>query len=128
MLRDQLIDPLFPECPIRNVLSRIGDKWTLLALLVLEGTESPMRFKELQRAIPDISEKMLATTLRNLEADGLILRTAYAEVPPRVEYCLTERSITLMPLLNNLVNWSLDNFSAIMNDRKKFTTLAAGRK
>ena len=56
MLRDQLIDPLFPECPIRNVLSRIGDKWTLLVLLVLDGAQTPLRFKELQRAIPDISE------------------------------------------------------------------------
>ena len=120
MLRDQLIDPLFPECPIRNVLSRIGDKWSLLVLLTLEAKTPPVRFKELQRGIPDISEKMLTATLRNLEADGLVLRTAYAEVPPRVEYSLTARSQTLMPLLNNLVNWSLDNFSAILSDRQKF--------
>jgi len=120
MLRDQIIDPVFPGCPIRNVLSRIGDKWSLLVLLTLEGANAAQRFKELQRSIPDISEKMLTATLRNLEADGLVHREVYAEVPPRVEYSLTERSTTLMPLLNNLVNWSLDNFSAIINDRQKF--------
>lgn len=125
MLRDQLIDPLFPECPIRNVLSRIGDKWTLLVLLVLDGAQTPLRFKELQRAIPDISEKMLTLTLRNLEADGLVGRTAFAEVPPRVEYNLTERSGSLMPLLNSLVNWSLENFSAIITDRRQY---AEGKK
>ena len=125
MLRDQLIDPLFPECPIRNVLSRIGDKWTLLVLLVLDGAQTPLRFKELQRAIPDISEKMLTLTLRNLEADGLVGRTAFAEVPPRVEYNLTDRSGSLMPLLNNLVNWSLENFSAIITDRRQY---AEGKK
>ncbi len=120
MLRDQLLDPVFPGCPIRNVLSRIGDKWTLLVLLTLEGKGTPLRFKELQRSIPDVSEKMLTATLRNLEADGLVLRQAYAEVPPRVEYSLTTRSASLMPLLNNLVNWSLDHFDAIISDRQRF--------
>lgn len=120
MLREQLLDPVFPECPIRNVLSRIGDKWTLLVLLTLEGKGTPLRFKELQRSIPDVSEKMLTATLRNLEADGLVLRQAYAEVPPRVEYSLTTRSASLMPLLNNLVNWSLDHFDAIISDRQRF--------
>lgn len=120
MLRDQIIDPVFPNCPIRNVLARIGDKWSLLVLLTLEGKPTAFRFKELQRGIPDISEKMLTATLRNLEADGLVLRKAYAEVPPRVEYSLTERSLSLMPLLNNLVNWALDNFSAIIHDRQVF--------
>ena len=120
MLREQLLDPVFPGCPIRNVLSRIGDKWTLLVLLTLEGKATPLRFKELQRSIPDVSEKMLTATLRNLEADGLVLRQAYAEVPPRVEYSLTTRSASLMPLLNNLVNWSLDHFDAIISDRQRF--------
>ena len=120
MLREQLLDPVFPGCPIRNVLSRIGDKWTLLVLLTLEGKGTPLRFKELQRSIPDVSEKMLTATLRNLEADGLVLRQAYAEVPPRVEYSLTTRSASLMPLLNNLVNWSLDHFDAIISDRHRF--------
>lgn len=120
MLREQLLDPVFPGCPIRNVLTRIGDKWTLLVLLTLEGKGTPLRFKELQRSIPDVSEKMLTATLRNLEADGLVLRQAYAEVPPRVEYSLTKRSASLMPLLNNLVNWSLDHFDAIISDRQRF--------
>ena len=124
-IADKIIDAHFPDCPIRNVIARIGDRWSILILLTLEPAKAPMRFKELHRGIPDISEKMLTSTLRGLEADGLVMRTAYAEVPPRVEYNLTERSSTLMPLLNNLVNWSLDNFSAIINDRKKF---AAGKK
>ena len=68
---------------------------------------------------------MLTLTLRNLEADGLVGRTAFAEVPPRVEYNLTERSGSLMPLLNNLVNWSLENFSAIITDRRQY---AEGKK
>ena len=120
MLREQLLDPVFPGCPIRNVLTRIGDKGTLMVLLTLEGKGTPLRFKELQRSIPDVSEKMLTATLRNLEADGLVLRQAYAEVPPRVEYSLTKRSASLMPLLNNLVNWSLDHFDAIISDRQRF--------
>ena len=68
MLREQLLDPVFPGCPIRNVLTRIGDKWTLLVLLTLEGKGTPLRFKELQRSIPDVSEKMLKPMLRYLPA------------------------------------------------------------
>ena len=76
-------DKLFPDCPIRNVLARIGDKWTLLVLYTLEQ-EPVMRFNTLQRALPDISQKMLTLTLRTLEEDGMVSRKVYAEVPPRV--------------------------------------------
>lgn len=79
-----------------------------------------MRFKEIEQAIPDISQKMLTRTLRDLEADGLVLRHAYAEVPPRVEYELTDRSRTLTPHLNALVQWAAENLSGIINDRKAF--------
>ena len=74
------------------------------------------------REVAKIGEELawLDSLNRNLEADGLVLRKAYAEVPPRVEYSLTERSLSLMPLLNNLVNWALDNFSAIIHDRQLF--------
>lgn len=120
MIRNQVVDPLFPKCPIRNVLSRIGDRWSLLVLLTLQGHEVPMRFRDLCKAIPDVSQKMLTATLRELEADDLVSRTIYPEIPPRVEYALTERGKSLLPLLNQLVDWSLDNFNAILRSRKKF--------
>lgn len=120
MARNQVTDPMFPQCPIRNVLTRIGDKWSILVLLTLDGSPSPMRFKSIEANIPDISQKMLTQTLRELEADGLVLRQAYAEVPPRVEYTLTDRSRSLMPLIHNLVDWALSNLSGIINDRKAY--------
>ena len=120
MIRKQVVDPLFPSCPIRNVLSRIGDRWSLLVLLTLQGSSQPMRFRDLCKAIPDVSQKMLTSTLRELEADDLIKRTIYPEVPPRVEYELTERGLSLIPLLNQLVDWSLENMDSIVNHRKKF--------
>lgn len=121
MTKNQVLDPLFPECPVRNVLSRIGEKWSILVLLTLDGTCQPMRFKAIEAAIPDISQKMLTQTLRDLEADGLVLRHAYAEVPPRVEYKLTDRSRSLLPHINSLVGWALDNLSDIIRDRKAFS-------
>ncbi len=114
MVRRQVTDPVFPQCPIRNVLSRIGDRWSLLTLLTLQGTDKPLRFKDLCKAIPDVSQKMLASTLREQEADDLVNRQAYVEIPPRVEYSLTERGESLMPLLNQLVEWSLGNMSEII--------------
>jgi len=79
-----------------------------------------MRFKEIQAAVPDISQKMLTSTLRDLEVDGLVSRHAYAEIPPRVEYELTERSRTLTPLIHDLVDWALNNISGIVKDRKAY--------
>ena len=121
MTKNQVLDPLFPECPVRNVLARIGDKWSVLVLLTLDGaTGKPMRFKAIEAAIPDISQKMLTQALRDLEADGLVLRHVYAEVPPRVEYELTARSRSLLPHIHDLVDWALDNLSDIVKDRKAF--------
>lgn len=77
-----------------------------------------MRFKELQRGIPDISQKMLTVTLRTLEEDGYVTRTIYPEVPPRVEYALTERAKSLIPYINALIGWALENMDAIMSDRR----------
>lgn len=113
-------DPHFPTCPVRNVLSRIGEKWPMLIMISLDAAGKPMRYSDLQRAIPDISQKMLTQHLRDLEADGFIQRTVYAEVPPRVEYSFTDRARSLMPLLNNLVSWALDNISGIVNDRTAY--------
>ena len=80
-IHDKIIDLRFPKCPIRNVIARIGDRWSILLLLTLDSAEGPMRFKKLQQAAPDISQKMLTRTLRDLEADGYVTRKAYAEVP-----------------------------------------------
>lgn len=120
MIRNQVVDPLFPTCPIRNVLSRIGDRWSLLVLLTLQGKDKPMRFRDLCKAIPDVSQKMLTSTLRELEADDLVVRKIYPEIPPHVEYYLTERGLSLIPLLNQLVEWSLSNMKDILNSRKKY--------
>ena len=120
MIRNQVVDPLFPQCPVRNVLSRIGDRWSLLVLLALHDKAGTMRFSDLCKAIPDVSQKMLTSTLRKLEADDLLSRAIYPEVPPRVEYKLTRRGKTLIPLLNQLVDWSLDNMDAIIRHREKY--------
>ena len=110
---------LFPQCPIRNVLSRIGDKWSMLVLFTLEK-HGVLRFNELKLYIPDISKKMLSTALKVLEADGLVARKMYAEIPPRVEYRLTERGLTLIPLINKLIDWAAANMEDIMADRNKY--------
>lgn len=109
---------LYPDCPIRNILNRISDKWTLLVLYTLNGRE-PMRFRDLSAELPDISQKMLGITLRTLEADGFVLRKAYAEVPPRVEYQLTARAHSLFPIINELVQWAKKHMDEILFDRIK---------
>ena len=104
------------QCPVRQVMARIADKWSVLVLILLQGNQV-IRFKELQRCIPDISQKMLTSTLRTLEEDGLVHRKAYAEVSPRVEYSLTERAHTLLPHINALIGWAKENMDDIMKDR-----------
>jgi len=116
-------DAYDPKCPIRNILSRIGDKWSILTIYTLSN-HKVLRFKELQREMPDISQKMLTVTLRTLEEDGLVSRKIYPEVPPRVEYSLTERAHTLLPHINALIGWALDNMSDIFKDRKVKTSKA----
>ena len=91
------------NCPIRNVLSRFSSKWAMLILCVLSENEAT-RFNIISKAIPDISPKVLTETLRNLEVDGLVKRKLYAEIPPKVEYSLTELGKSLMPILNNLIS------------------------
>ena len=122
MLRDIIVDPHYPDCPIRNILSRISDRWSMLILFTLDGKQQPMRYSDILAAIPDISQKMLTVALKNLEADGLVERHAYAEIPPRVEYSITERAQSLMPHINNLIDWALDNLADILNDRKKYSS------
>ena len=92
------------NCPIRDVLSRLGDKWSMLVLVTLNANGT-MRFCDVHKAIADISQRMLTVTLRTLEADGLISRKVYAEVPPRVEYSLTELEQSLKPILDAMWTW-----------------------
>lgn len=120
MDRKEIRDAMFPECPVRNVLSRMMDKWTLLVLYTLEG-QGTLRFNDLLRAIPDVSQKSLTVTLKSMEADGLVSRKVIPAVPVKVEYTLTERALSVMPLLDRLLSWSLENFSGIMADRQKHT-------
>ena len=119
MNRNEVRDALYPDCPIRNVLSRVGDKWSMLVLFTLENNNS-QRFKELQRNIPDISQKMLTATLKTLEGDGLILREAFPEIPPRVEYSLTQKGQSLLPRINNLISWASENMEDIIESRKQY--------
>ena len=120
MNRNNIEDALFPGCPIRNILARISDKWSLLVIFTLDKSDKEtLRFKELQRELPDISQKMLTVTLRTLEEDGYVTRTIYPEVPPRVEYALTPRALSLLPHIHRLLEWAINNMGAILHDRKK---------
>lgn len=107
-------------CPVRNVIDRIGDKWSVLVLLLLEEA-GVMRFSEIQKTIQTISQKMLTVTLKALEADGLVLRTVYPQIPPKVEYQLTERGRSLLPHLHSLVDWANINMNGIMTSREAYT-------
>ena len=98
------------SCPIRNVVSRFSGKWSMLVLCVLAENEAT-RFSEIGKAISDISPKVLTETLKGLEADRLVSRKLYAEVPPRVEYALTPLGHSLMPHIRGLVAWALENYS-----------------
>lgn len=113
-------DKIFPDCPIRNILARICDKWSMLIIYTLNAhADEPLRFNALRKLIPDISQKMLTSTLRTLEEDGFVRRVVYAEVPPRVEYSLTDRSFTLIPIIEELIGWAANNMAPIMKDREK---------
>ncbi|WP_294548291.1 helix-turn-helix domain-containing protein [uncultured Bacteroides sp.] len=122
MVRTEIQNELYPDCPIRNILTRISDKWSILVLFTLNQS-ALMRFNALQKNIPDISQKMLTVTLRTLEEDGFVKRQVYAEVPPRVEYSLTDRAISLLPHIDSLVVWAKENMDAILNDRKYYSHL-----
>jgi DNA-binding HxlR family transcriptional regulator len=100
------------SCPTRQVLDRIGDKWTALIVGLLEC--GPQRFTALHRQMDGISHKMLSQNLRSLERDGLVTRTVYAEVPPRVEYALTPLGRTLCEPLAAIRSWSEANIGAIL--------------
>ena len=106
------------SCPVRDVLSRLGDKWTMLVLITLNA-QGTMRFSDIQKSVNDISQRMLTVTLRSLESDGLVVRKVYAEVPPRVEYQLTAIGGSLIPHINSLIGWALDNMNGILEHRQR---------
>lgn len=117
-MSNQITDTIIQDCPIRNVLSHICGKWSLLVIYVMYQNDS-IRFNALNRAIPDISQKVLTSTLRSLETDGFITRQVYAEVPPRVEYSLTDRARSFIPVAENMIVWAQDNMAGILKDRNK---------
>ncbi len=107
-------------CPVRNVLDRVGDKWTMLALVALASR--PRRFSELHRAIPDISKRMLTQTLRELERDGLAEREVFPTKPPQVRYSLSPLGLSVLTPLAALVGWAEDSYPAIREARQRFDT------
>ncbi len=106
------------QCPIRDVLGRLSGKWAMLILVTLRANGT-LRFGDIHRAIGDISQRMLTVTLRNLEADGLVAREVFPEVPPRVEYRLTPRGESLIPHLQGLVEWAVEYMPGILGTRQE---------
>ncbi|MBQ8968704.1 MAG: helix-turn-helix transcriptional regulator [Bacteroidaceae bacterium] len=109
------IKAAYLACPIRQVISRFGDKWSLLVLYTLnESDTGVMRFNELRRQMSDCSQKMLSQTLKNLEQNNLVHREVYPEVPPRVEYSLTPIGKSLMPSITALIAWAKEHFDDVV--------------
>jgi len=114
-LKQQPKWPFDPQCPVRDVLDRIGDKWSTLILVTLAN--GPHRFSAVQRAIPDISKRMLTQTFRDLERDGMIARQVFPTKPPSVEYRLTPLGETILKPLAALVRWADRSHAAINHAR-----------
>ena len=122
------INAEYLACPIRQVISRFGDKWSLLVLFLLNRSERQrvgdqgsgmtgiLRFNEIRRLMTDCSQKMLSQTLKNLEQSHLVHREVFPEVPPRVEYSLTETGRSLMPVLSALIEWGKEHFDEVVTD------------
>ncbi|MFL1377408.1 MULTISPECIES: winged helix-turn-helix transcriptional regulator [unclassified Nocardiopsis] len=104
------------QCPVSDVLRRVGDKWSVLVIVLLG--QRPHRFNELNRGIEGISQRMLTRTLRGLEVDGLVHREVFATVPPSVEYSLTPMGTTLLEPVAALANWAIANQEAIAGSRR----------
>jgi DNA-binding HxlR family transcriptional regulator len=110
---------LVDDCPVRNVLDRVGDKWSILIISIL-GECGTLRFNELNHLIGNISQKMLTVTLKTLEADGLVSRRIYAQIPPKVEYNLTPLGESLIPFITSLTSWAKENMPAILASRAEY--------
>ena len=120
MIGNELRDKMFPDCPVRNVLARTGDKWSLLVMHELAKSGAPIRFGILHKSLPDISQKVLTQTLRRLEEDGFVRRTVYADVPPRVEYDLTPRALSFLEACRPMIEWAMAHFAEIMTSRQRY--------
>lgn len=109
------INPSYLACPIRQVISRFGDKWSMLVLYTLYASDmGVLRFSELHHKMADCSQKMLSATLKNLEQNNLIHREVYPMVPPRVEYSLTDTGKSLMPAIISLIDWAKLHFDDVV--------------
>jgi DNA-binding HxlR family transcriptional regulator len=106
------------DCPVRDVMDNIGGKWN--SLMILSLADGPLRFSQLRRLIPDISQRMLTQTLRDLQRDGYLSRTVYPTQPPSVEYSLTDLGRSFLVVLRLFVDWSLENHEAIRTARAEF--------
>lgn len=111
------VDPYARACPSRQLLDRIGDRWTVLVINALE--DGPQRFSQISRRVAGISQKMLTQTLRALEADGLVERTVYPEIPPHVEYELSALGRSLLEPLGALISWAVENLGAVQSSRER---------
>lgn len=109
---------------VRDIFNRVGDKWTLIVIRTLDA--GPQRFTALRHAIPSISQRMLTLTLRQLERDGLVSREVFGEVPPRVEYRLTELGTTIVPPVVALATWALAHQDEINTNRDRYDLEATG--
>lgn len=109
------------DCEVRHILERLADKWSLLAIAILDS--GPRRFSELRREIDGVSQRMLTLTLRHLERDGLVSRTVFATVPPQVEYALTDMGRSLHETVGVLVSWTVEHHHEIIEARDSFDTL-----
>lgn len=107
------------DCPVRNVLDRVGDKWSILVISIL-GECGTLRFNELNQTIGNISQKMLTVTLKTLEADGLVARKMYPQIPPKVEYSLTALGESLLPAIAGLTAWAQQNMPAVLASRARY--------
>ena len=110
-------DAFDPECPTRVILDRVGDKWTVLIIEILDG--GPKRFGEIRQAIGGITPKVLTSTLRSLVADGLVTRQSFGEVPPRVEYSLTDLGRSLQAPVTALRRWAERNVAELIDNRDR---------
>jgi DNA-binding HxlR family transcriptional regulator len=117
---DGRFDVLASACPTRQVVNRIGDRWSLLVLYALEG--GTLRYQELRRTVDGVSQKMLTQTLRLLERDGLVHRELYASVPPRVEYSLTPLGLSLAARIAGIREWAYTHMGDIGTARVEFDT------
>lgn len=113
-----LADPFSAQCPSRQVLDRIGDRWSVLVILTL--ADGRKRYGEVAGAIEGVSQKMLTQTLRGLERDGLVTRTVHAEVPPRVEYDLTTLGRSLLGVVGALTAWATDHIDDVVAARASY--------